>query len=101
MKTDSIRNRAGVPLIEVVGDPDLRSSAQAAQYMRALVITSYSIHYTKLYDDRTGFVQQHFGQCGLAGKGMPDEGNVTNVLSGVTGHDWAPAILSVFWVLGG
>ena len=29
-------NRAGVPLIEVVGDPDLRSSAQAAQYMRAL-----------------------------------------------------------------
>jgi hypothetical protein len=29
-------NRAGVPLVEVVGDPDLRSSAQAAQYMRAL-----------------------------------------------------------------
>lgn len=29
-------NRAGVPLIEIVGEPDLRSSAEAAAYMRAL-----------------------------------------------------------------
>jgi aspartyl-tRNA(Asn)/glutamyl-tRNA(Gln) amidotransferase subunit B len=29
-------NRAGVPLIEIVGDPDLRSSAEAAAYLRAL-----------------------------------------------------------------
>lgn len=29
-------NRAGTPLIEIVGDPDLRSSAEAAAYMRAL-----------------------------------------------------------------
>lgn len=27
-------NRAGTPLIEIVGDPDLRSSAEAAEYMR-------------------------------------------------------------------
>lgn len=27
-------NRAGTPLIEIVGDPDLRSSAEAADYMR-------------------------------------------------------------------
>jgi aspartyl-tRNA(Asn)/glutamyl-tRNA(Gln) amidotransferase subunit B len=29
-------NRAGTPLIEIVGDPDLRSSEQAAAYMRAV-----------------------------------------------------------------
>ncbi|HWZ87382.1 MAG TPA: Asp-tRNA(Asn)/Glu-tRNA(Gln) amidotransferase subunit GatB [Polyangiaceae bacterium] len=29
-------NRAGTPLVEIVGDPDLRSSAEAAAYMRAL-----------------------------------------------------------------
>lgn len=29
-------NRAGTPLIEIVGEPDLRSSAQAAAYLRAL-----------------------------------------------------------------
>lgn len=29
-------NRTGTPLIEIVGDPDLRSSAEAAAYMRAL-----------------------------------------------------------------
>jgi aspartyl-tRNA(Asn)/glutamyl-tRNA(Gln) amidotransferase subunit B len=29
-------NRAGTPLIEIVSDPDLRSSAEAAAYMRAL-----------------------------------------------------------------
>jgi aspartyl-tRNA(Asn)/glutamyl-tRNA(Gln) amidotransferase subunit B len=29
-------NRAGTPLIEIVGEPDLRSAAEAVQYMRAL-----------------------------------------------------------------
>jgi aspartyl-tRNA(Asn)/glutamyl-tRNA(Gln) amidotransferase subunit B len=29
-------NRAGVPLVEVVSEPDLRSAEQAAEYMRAL-----------------------------------------------------------------
>jgi aspartyl-tRNA(Asn)/glutamyl-tRNA(Gln) amidotransferase subunit B len=29
-------NRAGVPLVEIVGAPDLRSSAEAAAYMRSL-----------------------------------------------------------------
>lgn len=29
-------NRAGTPLIEIVGEPDLRSSAEAAAYMRAV-----------------------------------------------------------------
>jgi aspartyl-tRNA(Asn)/glutamyl-tRNA(Gln) amidotransferase subunit B len=29
-------NRAGVPLCEIVGEPDLRSSAEAAAYLRAL-----------------------------------------------------------------
>ncbi|HWA77791.1 MAG TPA: Asp-tRNA(Asn)/Glu-tRNA(Gln) amidotransferase subunit GatB [Polyangiaceae bacterium] len=29
-------NRAGVPLIEIVGEPDLRSSAEAAAYLRTL-----------------------------------------------------------------
>ncbi len=29
-------NRAGTPLCEIVGDPDLRSSAEAAAYMRAV-----------------------------------------------------------------
>jgi aspartyl-tRNA(Asn)/glutamyl-tRNA(Gln) amidotransferase subunit B len=29
-------NRAGTPLIEIVGDPDLRSSAEAAEYLRRL-----------------------------------------------------------------
>jgi aspartyl-tRNA(Asn)/glutamyl-tRNA(Gln) amidotransferase subunit B len=29
-------NRAGVPLIEIVGEPDLRSSAEAATYLRTL-----------------------------------------------------------------
>jgi aspartyl-tRNA(Asn)/glutamyl-tRNA(Gln) amidotransferase subunit B len=29
-------NRAGVPLIEVVSEPDLRSAAEAAEYLRAL-----------------------------------------------------------------
>jgi len=29
-------NRAGTPLCEIVGDPDLRSSAEAAAYLRAL-----------------------------------------------------------------
>src|SRR5690606_27179878 len=29
-------NRAGVPLVEIVGAPDLRSSAEAAAYLRAL-----------------------------------------------------------------
>jgi aspartyl-tRNA(Asn)/glutamyl-tRNA(Gln) amidotransferase subunit B len=38
MAGDSIvdLNRAGVPLIEIVGEPDLRSSAEAALYLRAL-----------------------------------------------------------------
>ena len=29
-------NRAGVPLIEIVSEPDMRSSAEAGQYLRAL-----------------------------------------------------------------
>jgi len=29
-------NRAGVPLVEIVSEPDLRSSAEAAEYLRAL-----------------------------------------------------------------
>jgi aspartyl-tRNA(Asn)/glutamyl-tRNA(Gln) amidotransferase subunit B len=29
-------NRAGVPLVEIVGEPDLRSGAEAAEYLRAL-----------------------------------------------------------------
>ncbi len=29
-------NRSGVPLVEVVGEPDLRSAAEAAEYLRAL-----------------------------------------------------------------
>jgi aspartyl-tRNA(Asn)/glutamyl-tRNA(Gln) amidotransferase subunit B len=29
-------NRAGVPLIEIVGEPDLRSGAEAAEYLKAL-----------------------------------------------------------------
>jgi aspartyl-tRNA(Asn)/glutamyl-tRNA(Gln) amidotransferase subunit B len=29
-------NRAGTPLIEIVGDPDLRSAAEAAEYLRRL-----------------------------------------------------------------
>jgi aspartyl-tRNA(Asn)/glutamyl-tRNA(Gln) amidotransferase subunit B len=29
-------NRAGVPLVEIVGEPDLRSGAEAADYLRAL-----------------------------------------------------------------
>jgi aspartyl-tRNA(Asn)/glutamyl-tRNA(Gln) amidotransferase subunit B len=29
-------NRAGVPLVEIVGEPDLRSSSEAAAYLRAL-----------------------------------------------------------------
>ena len=29
-------NRAGVPLVEIVGEPDLRSPAEAAEYLRAL-----------------------------------------------------------------
>jgi len=29
-------NRSGVPLIEIVGEPDLRSGAEAAEYLRAL-----------------------------------------------------------------
>jgi aspartyl-tRNA(Asn)/glutamyl-tRNA(Gln) amidotransferase subunit B len=29
-------NRAGTPLVEIVGEPDLRSSAEAAAYMRAV-----------------------------------------------------------------
>jgi aspartyl-tRNA(Asn)/glutamyl-tRNA(Gln) amidotransferase subunit B len=29
-------NRAGVPLVEIVGEPELRSSAEAAAYLRAL-----------------------------------------------------------------
>jgi len=29
-------NRAGTPLVEIVGDPDLRSSAEAAAYLRTL-----------------------------------------------------------------
>jgi aspartyl-tRNA(Asn)/glutamyl-tRNA(Gln) amidotransferase subunit B len=29
-------NRAGVPLVEIVGEPDLRSAAEAAEYLRAL-----------------------------------------------------------------
>jgi aspartyl-tRNA(Asn)/glutamyl-tRNA(Gln) amidotransferase subunit B len=29
-------NRAGVPLVEIVGEPDLRSSAEAAAYLRTL-----------------------------------------------------------------
>jgi aspartyl-tRNA(Asn)/glutamyl-tRNA(Gln) amidotransferase subunit B len=29
-------NRSGVPLIEIVGEPDIRSSSQAAAYLRAL-----------------------------------------------------------------
>ena len=38
MGTDSVvdLNRAGVPLVEIVGEPDLRSSAEAAAYLRAL-----------------------------------------------------------------
>ena len=29
-------NRSGVPLVEIVGDPDLRSGAEAAEYLRTL-----------------------------------------------------------------
>jgi aspartyl-tRNA(Asn)/glutamyl-tRNA(Gln) amidotransferase subunit B len=29
-------NRSGVPLVEIVGEPDLRSAAQAAEYLRTL-----------------------------------------------------------------
>jgi aspartyl-tRNA(Asn)/glutamyl-tRNA(Gln) amidotransferase subunit B len=29
-------NRSGVPLVEIVGEPDLRSAAEAAEYLRAL-----------------------------------------------------------------
>jgi aspartyl-tRNA(Asn)/glutamyl-tRNA(Gln) amidotransferase subunit B len=29
-------NRAGVPLVEIVGEPDLRSAAEAAEYLRTL-----------------------------------------------------------------
>jgi aspartyl-tRNA(Asn)/glutamyl-tRNA(Gln) amidotransferase subunit B len=29
-------NRAGTPLVEIVGDPDLRSAAEAAEYLRVL-----------------------------------------------------------------
>ncbi|HXX69759.1 MAG TPA: Asp-tRNA(Asn)/Glu-tRNA(Gln) amidotransferase subunit GatB [Polyangiaceae bacterium] len=29
-------NRSGVPLVEIVGDPDLRSAAEAAEYLRTL-----------------------------------------------------------------
>lgn len=29
-------NRSGVPLVEIVGDPDIRSAAEAAAYLRAL-----------------------------------------------------------------
>ncbi|HTQ45913.1 MAG TPA: Asp-tRNA(Asn)/Glu-tRNA(Gln) amidotransferase subunit GatB [Polyangiaceae bacterium] len=29
-------NRAGVPLVEIVGEPDLRSAAEAAEYLRVL-----------------------------------------------------------------
>jgi aspartyl-tRNA(Asn)/glutamyl-tRNA(Gln) amidotransferase subunit B len=29
-------NRAGVPLVEIVGEPDLRSGAEAAEYLKAL-----------------------------------------------------------------
>jgi aspartyl-tRNA(Asn)/glutamyl-tRNA(Gln) amidotransferase subunit B len=29
-------NRSGVPLIEIVGEPEIRGSAQAAQYLKAL-----------------------------------------------------------------
>ncbi len=29
-------NRAGVPLVEIVGEPDLRGAAEAAEYLRAL-----------------------------------------------------------------
>jgi aspartyl-tRNA(Asn)/glutamyl-tRNA(Gln) amidotransferase subunit B len=29
-------NRSGVPLVEIVGDPDLRSAAEAAEYLRVL-----------------------------------------------------------------
>jgi len=38
MGTDSVvdLNRAGVPLVEIVGEPDLRSSAEAAAYLRTL-----------------------------------------------------------------
>jgi aspartyl-tRNA(Asn)/glutamyl-tRNA(Gln) amidotransferase subunit B len=38
MSGDSVvdLNRAGVPLCEIVGEPDLRSSAEAAAYLRAL-----------------------------------------------------------------
>jgi len=38
MGTDSVvdLNRAGTPLVEIVGEPDLRSSAEAAAYLRTL-----------------------------------------------------------------
>ncbi len=38
MGTDSVvdLNRAGVPLVEIVGEPDLRPSAEAAAYLRTL-----------------------------------------------------------------
>jgi aspartyl-tRNA(Asn)/glutamyl-tRNA(Gln) amidotransferase subunit B len=38
MGSDSVvdLNRAGVPLVEIVGEPDLRSSAEAAAYLRTL-----------------------------------------------------------------
>ena len=29
-------NRSGVPLVEIVGEPDLRSGAEAAEYLRTL-----------------------------------------------------------------
>jgi aspartyl-tRNA(Asn)/glutamyl-tRNA(Gln) amidotransferase subunit B len=29
-------NRAGTPLIEIVGEPDLRSAAEAAEYLKRL-----------------------------------------------------------------
>jgi aspartyl-tRNA(Asn)/glutamyl-tRNA(Gln) amidotransferase subunit B len=39
-------NRAGTPLVEIVGEPDLRSSAEAAAYLRALreVLVSIGIN---------------------------------------------------------
>ena len=39
-----ILNRCGVPLVEVVSEPDLRSAAQAAEYMRALHQLVRTIH---------------------------------------------------------
>ena len=40
-------NRAGVPLIEIVGDPDLRSSAEAVAYLRALrdILVFIGVHF--------------------------------------------------------